>query len=456
MGRVFGTDGARGVANVQLTCELALKIGRAMAWVLAKSHERSDDRAKILIGMDTRASSAMLSCALAAGLNSAGADVCFAGVCPTPAVSYLVKTGGYSAGAMISASHNPCAYNGIKLFQHNGRKLPDRQEEEIECLLLEECPAPAWVTGGEVGGNTTLENPLETYLSFLASTARFTPRRPLRIALDCANGSAAVTAKSLFTNLGFGGDQLHILSAQPNGVNINKNCGSTDLTALQDYVRANALDAGFAFDGDADRLLAVDETGEPVDGDQILALCAAQRRRHGTLEKNTLVATVMSNMGLHVFAKAHGITVKTTDVGDRYVLEEMIDGGYCMGGEQSGHIIFSEFADAGDGQLTAIQVLGAMFESGQPLSALAAQMTIYPQVLINVPVDTFGKARCHTDTDIQAAVARTRSILGETGRVLLRVSGTEPLVRVMLEGENEAQITALAQDLAQVVRERLI
>ena len=465
MGRLFGTDGARGVANTELTCELAIKIGRAMAMAIPEinchlSTVNCQLRPQVLIGMDTRASSTMLAGALAAGLNSVGVDAVMAGVVPTPAVAHLVPLWGCRGGAMVSASHNTCEYNGIKLFQASGSKLPDALEERIEALILDETDLPPVVIGGHVGRTIAGEAAVPDYLRHLRATVPATLSAQLksqgvkRIAIDCSNGSASVTAPRLFSDLGFAYD---LLSAAPDGENINAGCGSTHMERLREYVRAHEdIAAGFAFDGDADRLLAVDENGDLVDGDRIIAVCAKKMRAEGHLKGNTAVVTVMTNLGFHEFCKKNGIGREITAVGDRYVLERMTELGCSIGGEQSGHVIFSEYAATGDGQLTALQLLEAMRKSGRPLSALAGEMEVFPQVMVNVKVSNLGKLRCNSDEEIQLAITRAEAELGEAGRVLVRVSGTEPLIRVMLEGRDAARIRTLAEEIAEVVRERLI
>ncbi len=448
MGRLFGTDGARGVANSEISCELALQIGKAVAMVLT-DHER---RPKVLIGTDTRISKDMLESALAAGLCSVGADVMTLGVVPTPAVAHLVRSYGYDAAVMISASHNPCEYNGIKIFKSDGYKLPDAVEDEIEAIILDEVDTPPVKLGGDVGRISVCENTVHDYIEHLKSTVDC-DFSGMEIALDCANGSASVSAEKLFTDLGA---KVHILSASPDGVNINAGCGSTHLENLQTYVKTHRLTAGFAFDGDADRMLAVDENGEIVDGDKIIAICARQMKKEGRLAGNTAVVTVMTNMGFYKFCGENGIDYTATKVGDRYVLEEMLKKGYSIGGEQSGHVIFLDYATTGDGQLTALQVLSVMKKTGSSLSELAKLMTVYPQTMINVQVSKMGKARFHDDEDIADAIRQAEKQLGDTGRVLVRVSGTEPLVRVMLEGENQKQIETLAHEIADVVKDKLI
>ncbi len=449
MGRLFGTDGARGVANSELTCELAMKIGRAAAMVLTESCAH---KPKVLIGMDTRASSHMLAAAIGAGLCSVGADVLIIDVVPTPAVAFLVKEYDYDAGVMISASHNPCEYNGIKIFQGNGYKLPDELENEIEEIILDETKLPPVVLGGDVGKISFSSKAVDDYIFHLAMTADG-DFKGMKIALDCANGSASVTARALFTRLGA---KCCIINETPNGTNINENCGSTHLEQLQKFVVENKCDIGFAFDGDADRLLIVDENGEVVDGDKIIAVCSKFMKENNKLKNNTAVVTVMSNMGFFKFCEKNGINCIKTKVGDRYVLEEMVKNSYAIGGEQSGHIIFLDYATTGDGQMSAIQVLNVLKSTGKKISELASEMQVYPQVLINVRVSNFGKARLDKDEEVQLAIREASEELGDTGRVLVRVSGTEPLVRVMLEGEDYNQIKSLAESIAKVIEERLV
>ncbi len=449
MGRLFGTDGARGVANKEITCELSMQIGRAAAMVLT---ENLSHRPRVLIGMDTRASGEMLEAAITAGLCSVGADVLLLGVVPTPAVAYLVKEYGYDAGVMISASHNPCEYNGIKIFQSTGYKLPDELENEIEAIILDEAKVPPVMVGGEVGRVTRAEHAVEDYIKHLLSTTD-TRCDGLKIALDCANGSSSVSAKAVFESLGA---ECIVISDTPDGVNINQDCGSTHMGALQKCVLENGCDLGFAFDGDADRMLAVDHTGNIVDGDQAIAVCAKYMKASGSLKKETAVVTVMSNMGFFKFCDDNGIRCERTKVGDRYVLENMLENGYSIGGEQSGHIIFLDYATTGDGQLSAIQLLKVLKNTGKTLKELADEMEIYPQVLINVRVSKYGRVRFTSDLEIKNAISRAEEELGDTGRVLVRVSGTEPLVRVMLEGKDEKKIQELGETIAEVVRERLV
>ena len=450
MGRLFGTDGARGIANTEISCELAMKIGRATAMVLGEN--KKDQRLKILVGTDTRKSADMLSSAIAAGFCSVGCDVLQLGVVPTPAVAFLVKEYSYDAGVMISASHNPCEYNGIKIFRSNGYKLPDEIEEKIEAIILDEILPPPLKVGAAVGAITSGRNAVKDYIKHIERTA-VAHFYGTRIAIDCANGSASETANELFRRLGA---ECTVINCRPDGENINHHCGSTHIDVLQEYVRANGFDLGFAFDGDADRLLCVDNEGDLVDGDKIMAICAKHMKDQGRLNANTLVTTVMSNMGLFAFCEKNGINCEKTKVGDRYVLEKMLECGYHIGGEQSGHVIFLDYATTGDGQLTAVQVLNVLRSTGKSLRELASEIEIFPQVLVNVTVSSLGKLRLFKDQDIKIAIEAAEKELGANGRVLVRASGTEPLVRVMLEGKDEEQIRRLADQIAAVVKERLI
>lgn len=448
MGRLFGTDGVRGVANSELTCELALKIGRAAAYVLTDSGNRHP---KIIIGKDTRISSDMLEAAITAGLCSVGADVVQLGVIPTPAVAYLVEKYKADAGVMLTASHNPCQFNGIKIFSGDGYKLPDALEDKIEEIVFnktEELPVP---TGGDIGTVTTAPNVVRDYIDHIKSTVPFS-LDGLRIGIDCANGAASRTAELLFTELGA---ECHMISSHPNGVNVNDNCGSTHMENLMAFVRENGLDAGVAFDGDADRCLAVDDKGNFVDGDFVMAICAADMKSRGKLEKNTAVGTIMTNMGFSRFCEENGMHFEATKVGDRYVLERMKQSGYNFGGEQSGHVIFLDFATTGDGQLTAAQLLSILKRRQAKLSSLVTLMTRYPQVLVNVEVAEDGKARFASDAVVQEAVEKARKELGEDGRIVVRPSGTEPLLRVMVEGQDTQLIRKLANSVAGVLKERL-
>lgn len=449
MGRLFGTDGVRGIANEFLTCERAMQIGRAAAMVLTGVRRR---RAPVvLIGMDTRLSSNMLACAIAAGLCSVGADVIDVGVVPTPAVAYLVGKYKADAGIMISASHNPAQFNGIKIFNEDGYKLADELEERIESIVLDNQPAPILAMGEDIGQVTRCETAVKDYVEKLRSTVLYS-LDGLKIAVDCANGSASVTAQKLFEELGA---ECHILFNKPDGTNINKDCGSTHMDYLRQYVVEHKLDAGVAFDGDADRCLCVDDCGNIIDGDMIMAVTALDMRARGKLINNTVVGTILTNLGFVRFCEEHGIRFVATKVGDRYVLEEMLLEDYYLGGEQSGHIIFREFSTTGDGQLTAIQLLSHLRRSGKKLSELARAMTRYPQVSVNVSASAEAKLAFYTDPDIKDALEQTKARLGKSGRLVVRPSGTEPLIRVMVEGEDKAEIEAVANSIADLIRQKL-
>ena len=448
MGRLFGTDGVRGVANSELTCELAMNIGRAAATVLTDGNHRHP---KILIGKDTRLSSDMLEAAMTAGLCSVGANVVRLGVIPTPAVAFLVGKYKADAGVMLTASHNPCEFNGIKIFSGDGYKLPDALEEQIEAIVLDHKQAPACPTGGDVGCVTDAPDVVRDYVDHIKSTVPFS-LDGMKIAVDCANGCASRTAKLLFGELGA---ECFMLSDEPNGVNVNDNCGSTHMEHLMTYVKENRLDAGVAFDGDADRCLAVDEKGQLVDGDYVMAICAADMKSRGKLAQGAVVGTIMTNMGFSRFCEENGMKFVATKVGDRYVLEEMQLEGYNFGGEQSGHINFLDFATTGDGQMTAAQLLSLVHRREARLSSLATLMTRYPQVIVNIEVSPEGKLRFYTDDEVKRAVEEVKQKLGASGRIIVRPSGTEPLLRVMVEGEDESYIQALADSVANVIRDRL-
>ena len=448
MGRLFGTDGARGVANTELTIELAMNIGRAAAMVLTS---KEVEHPTFLIGKDTRLSGDMLEGALIAGLCSVGANVKLLGVVPTPAVAYLVKKYGADAGIMISASHNPYEFNGIKIFSSQGYKLPDELEEKIEAIILDNAE-PYTVPAHEgLGTVETVDTAADEYIDYVASTVTH-DLSGMEIALDCSNGSSSRTAEKLFTKLGA---KVHMLFDNPDGVNINTNCGSTHMETLMAYVKEHKLDAGLAFDGDADRCLAVDNNGELVDGDYIIAICAADMKSQGKLKNNAVVGTVMTNMGFNKFCEANGMKFVSTAVGDRYVLEEMLRSDYNIGGEQSGHVIFLDYATTGDGQLTGAHLMSMLNRRQARLSSIATLMERYPQVLINVKISNEGKAKFKTDEGLKEANDRIANTLGDRGRILVRASGTEPLVRVMLEGESYEEIDALAHEMADIVKERL-
>lgn len=446
MPRLFGTDGVRGLANRELTAELALRLGEAAARVLTRGFN-GEGRPRAVIGQDSRVSGGMLGQAVAAGLSGAGVDVEHVDVIPTPGIAYLTAEGDYDLGVMISASHNPMQDNGIKFFARGGFKLEDSKEDEIEKLLGEDWGRPI---GAGIGRITdTSEFADKKYIDHLVSTIQ-TPLTGLKIVVDCANGATSRVAPEALRRAGA---EVIVINASPDGYNINLECGSTHPEAMQAAVVANGADFGVAFDGDADRCLAADENGNLVDGDQIMAILAVAGNALGWLNKSTLVVTVMSNLGLLLAMKEHGITTVQTGVGDRYVLEEMRKNGYSLGGEQSGHVISLQHATTGDGTLTALMLSQQVAASGKPLSELASIVTRLPQVPINVPdVD---KAAVNSNEQVQKAVRDAEVALGETGRVLLRPSGTEPLVRVMVEAETEEHAQAVADELAGVVRDNL-
>ena len=417
MGRLFGTDGARGVANSELTAELAMNIGRAAAMVLISDEV---EHPTILIGKDTRLSGDMLEGALIAGLCSVGANVELLGVVPTPAVAYLVGKYNADAGIMISASHNPFEFNGIKIFSSDGCKLPDDLENRIEEIVLDNVVPYALAKDENIGKVTRMETAVEDYVDHVAKSIGC-DLDGMEIALDCSNGSSSRTAEKLFTKLGA---KVHMLFDNPDGININKDCGSTHINRLQNYVRKHKLCCGLAFDGDADRCLAVDENGNLVDGDYLIAICAKDMKDRGVLKKNAVVGTVMTNMGFNKFCEANGMTFVSTKVGDRYVLEAMLREGYNIGGEQSGHIIFLDYATTGDGELSGAMILSIMKRTGEKLSTLAKVMERMPQVLINVKVSAEGKLAFYTDKEVKAEIKRVTEILGDRGRILVRVSGT--------------------------------
>ena len=446
MTRLFGTDGVRGLANGHLTAELALDLSVSAAHVLAERGTFEGHRPVAVVGRDTRISGQFLEAAVVAGLASAGVDVLLLGVLPTPGVAHLTGALRADLGVMLSASHNPMPDNGIKFLARGGLKLDDTIEIAIERRLREEWQRP---TGGDVGRVSTYDAAVDEYAAHLAGTVSL-PLAGLRVVLDCAEGAAAEVGPQA---LRAAGAEVIAIHAEPDGLNINDNCGSTHLDDLQKAVVEHGADAGFAVDGDADRVLAVDATGTVVDGDQLLAILALAMRESGHLVNDTVVATVMSNLGFVNAMRGAGVGVRQTKVGDRYVLEAMKAGGYTLGGEQSGHVIMGHHATTGDGVLAALHVLERMASTGSSLAELAGVMSRLPQVLVNVPgVD---KARADDDTVLAAAVAEAEAELGEEGRVLLRPSGTEPLVRVMVEAPTAETASGVAERLATVVRERL-
>ena len=450
MGRLFGTDGARGVANTELTCELAMSIGKAAAMVLLDSDDNGE-KPTILIGKDTRLSSDMLEGALTAGLCSVGANVVHLGTVPTPAVAYLVRKYDASAGIMISASHNPHEFNGIKIFNSDGYKLPDALEEKIESIVIDHVIPYPTPTGDKLGRVTEIPGAVDDYIDHIADSVEG-DLNGLKVAVDCSNGSASATAEKLFTKLGA---DFRIINDKPDGININEKCGSTHIEGLIDYVKTNNMDCGVAFDGDADRCLAVDENGNLVDGDFLIAICAKDLKERGLLNNDAVVGTVMTNMGFNRFCEENNIKFVSTSVGDRYVLENMLENDYNLGGEQSGHVIFLDYGTTGDGQLTGVQLLSIIKRSVKTLSELSQIMHRYPQVLINVKVATEKKDKYFTDKTIKTEIDRVKEQLRHRGRILVRPSGTEPLIRVMLEGEDYKEISGLGNSVADLIRERL-
>ncbi len=450
MGRLFGTDGARGIAVTELTCELAMNIGRAAAIVLTKQKTHKG-KARILIGKDTRISSDILESALIAGITSVGADVELLGVVPTPAVAYLVRYYEADAGVMISASHNSVEYNGIKLFSSTGFKLPDDVENEIEALILDTPEKMTLVDGSDVGRVKTMYGAVSEYNEHIQSTVdgKF---QGLLVAIDCANGSASATAESLFYK--FGAEYVYI-NNEPDGLNINDKCGSTHMEQLVELVKKRGCDVGFAFDGDADRCLAVDEKGNIIDGDKLIAILSRYMKEIGTLKNNTAVVTVMSNLGFHRFMNENKIETVCTKVGDRYVLEEMLNNGYNIGGEQSGHIIFLDHATTGDGQLTAAQTLELLSKCKRPLSQLVKDIPDFPQLLVNVKITEDKKGLWEKTQKITDIIAQAEQAMGENGRILVRESGTEPLVRVMIEGKDKKEVLHWTNLIADTIKECL-
>ncbi|MBR6735377.1 MAG: phosphoglucosamine mutase [Oscillospiraceae bacterium] len=444
MGRIFGTDGVRGVAYADLTLELSEKVGRAAAAVLAQSTKRP----LILIGRDTRESGGDLEREVAKGLSKSGADVLLLGVVPTPAVAWLVTHRRAAAGVMISASHNPYEYNGIKLFGPSGYKLTDEQEEEIESYLLNERPMPP---EAEVSGSVSCdEMAVNDYVDHIASSCKGGFEG--RILVDCSNGSASATAREVFGRIGVKAD---FVACTPDGQNINKNCGSTHIENLCDAVVSGGYAAGFAFDGDADRLLAVDEKGNILDGDFLLSILSSYLRDNGRLNNDTVVVTTMSNLGFFKLMEKRGMNTAVTKVGDRYVLEEMRKSGHNLGGEQSGHMIILDSATTGDGQLSAVTLLDAIKASGKTLSELGAEMTRFPQVMINVTADSAMKAQLDTNKEVQRVIAECNNELSDSGRTVIRASGTEPLIRVMVEGQDKELIERAANRIAAAIKKNL-
>ena len=444
MGKYFGTDGVRGEANVELTPELAFKLGRFGGYVLS---QHATEAPKVFVGRDTRISGAMLEAALIAGLLSVGIHVYKLGVLATPAVAYLVKTEGASAGVMISASHNPALDNGIKFFGGDGFKLDDEKEAEIEALLdasEDTLPRPS-----AEGLGTVVDYPegLRKYEAYLVSTG--TALEGMKVALDTANGAASTSARQIFADLGA---QITVIGETPDGLNINLNVGSTHPEALQELVKESGSAIGLAFDGDSDRLIAVDENGEIVDGDKIMYIIGKYLSEKGQLAQNTIVTTVMSNLGFHKALDREGINKAVTAVGDRYVVEEMRKSGYNLGGEQSGHVILMDYNTTGDGQLSAVQLTKIMQETGKSLSQLASEVTIYPQKLVNIRVENTMKDKAMEVPAIKAIIDKMEEEMAGNGRILVRPSGTEPLLRVMAEAPTTEEVDYYVDTIAEVVK----
>lgn len=428
MGKYFGTDGFRGEANVTLTVEHAYKVGRFLGWYYGQKNP--EEKCRIVIGKDTRRSSYMFEYSLVAGLTASGADAYLLHVTTTPSVSYVVRTEDFNCGIMISASHNPYYDNGIKVINEKGEKLEESVIEKIESYLDGETDEIPFATKENIGRTVDFAAGRNRYIGYLISIATRSFKNK-KVGLDCANGSASAIAKNVFDALGA---ETYVINNEPNGLNINTDCGSTHIHVLQDFVKEHHLDVGFAYDGDADRCIAVDENGEIVDGDKIMYVCGKYMKEQGSLVNNTIVTTVMSNFGLYKALDREGISYEKTAVGDKYVYENMSANGHCLGGEQSGHIIFSKNATTGDGILTSLKVMEAMLEKKQSLGKLASEVEIFPQVLKNVKVKD--KKAAQDDPAVQAEVVKVTESLGNDGRILLRQSGTEPVVRVMVEASS--------------------
>lgn len=448
MGRLFGTDGVRGIANSELTCEMAFKIGKCAAYVLTREVKH---KPKILIGKDTRISGDMLEAALTAGLCSVGAEVISLGIIPTPAVAYLTRKYDADAGVVISASHNFAEYNGIKIFNANGYKLNDELEAKIESLILDDDSEITLPTGDAVGTVTRCDTAVADYVKFAKSTIDC-DLSGMRIAVDCANGAAYKTSTKVLSELGA---EIYVVANHPNGININDRCGSTHTEKFGEYVKNINVDIGLSFDGDADRLLVIDELGNLIDGDKIMMICAEHLMADGMLSKNTLVTTVMTNLGLVLAAKEKGINIAQTNVGDRYVLEEMLKNGYSLGGEQSGHIIFLDYNTTGDGLVSALQLLSILKKTGKKPSELAEVFKTLPQATVNAKVSNARKYEYTKDDVIMAKIKDLEEEFSENGRVLIRPSGTEPYVRVMIEGPTQSLVEMKAKNLASIIEARL-
>lgn len=447
MGKLFGTDGVRGVANLELTGNLAFQLGQAGAYVLTKETHKQP---KILVARDTRISGLMLESALVAGICSMGAKAICIGVVPTPAVAFLIRELGVDAGVMISASHNPVEFNGIKFFNNEGYKLRDELEDEIEALLKDNNSLSLPI-GSKIGTWEMKEDVLDLYVDFLCDTIP-SDLGGLRVLLDCANGAASKVAPMVLKKLGA---EIEVIHNKPNGLNINQKCGSTHLGDLSRQVVGRKMQIGIAFDGDADRCLAVDENGNLVDGDQIMSIIGLDMKNDDKLANNTIVATVMSNLGFKIMCEENDINLECTQVGDRYVLENMLENNHNLGGEQSGHVIFLDYNTTGDGLLTAIQLLYVIKKTGKKLSELSSIMKLYPQVLKNAKVTNKKKYSYNEDIEIQELIKKAEAEFCGKGRVLIRPSGTEPLVRVMIEGENQKLIEDWANKISQLIEKNL-
>ncbi|MFQ9209694.1 MAG: phosphoglucosamine mutase [Clostridium fessum] len=446
MGKYFGTDGFRGEANVTLTVEDAYKVGRFLGWYYGQKTKA--DRCRVVIGKDTRRSSYMFEYSLVSGLTASGADVYLLHVTTTPSVSYVVRTEEFDCGIMISASHNPYYDNGIKVINGRGEKLEEETIEKIESYLDGEMGEIPFAKRDAIGRTVDYAAGRNRYIGYLISLATRSFKN-MRVGLDCANGSASAIAKNVFDALGA---ETHVINNTPDGLNINTNCGSTHIEGLQKYVVENHLDVGFAYDGDADRCLAVDSEGKLVDGDKILYVCGKYMKEQGTLVNNTVVTTVMSNFGLYKAFERDGISYEKTAVGDKYVYENMSQNGHCLGGEQSGHIIFSKHATTGDGILTSLKLMEVILEKKETLAKLADEVQIYPQVLKNVRVKD--KEAAQADRDVQAEVQKVSDALGDTGRILVRPSGTEPLIRVMVEAPTDEICGKYVAQVVEMIEKR--
>lgn len=444
MGKYFGTDGFRGEANVTLTVEDAYKVGRFLGWYYGK--KKPEEKCRVVIGKDTRRSSYMFEYSLVAGLTASGADAYLLHVTTTPSVSYVVRTEEFSCGIMISASHNPFYDNGIKVINEKGEKLEEDVITEIEKYLDGGMGEIPYAVRDQIGRTVDYAAGRNRYIGYLISIATRSFKNK-KVGLDCANGSASAIAKNVFDALGA---ETHVIHNNPDGVNINTNCGSTHIEGLQKYVVENGLDVGFAYDGDADRCLAVDGEGNLVDGDKIMYICGKYMKEQGSLVNNTVVTTIMSNFGLYKALEREGISFEKTAVGDKYVYENMSQNGHCLGGEQSGHIIFSKHATTGDGILTSLKIMEVMLEKKESLKKLADEVEIYPQVLKNVRVHD--KKTAQDDPDVQEEVQKVSDALGDTGRILLRQSGTEPVVRVMVEAETDVICEKYVDQVIEVMK----